>query len=145
MKKIYLAAPVFSVFERNNNLVLAELLQSKGEYEVFLPQNVVPPKTPDGFDMHYIFEQCKLKIEKTDIVVAIVDGPDVDSGVAWELGYAYAENIPSICIRTDQRKAENKGVNIMIEYGSLKTVYFTKYHQTIEQLANSILDELEKL
>lgn len=144
MKKVYLAASVFSVFERNNNLFIAKVLHDQGEYEVFLPQEVAPIPNDNGLNMRYIFEQCQCNIDKADIVVAIIDGADVDSGVAWELGYAYAKGIPSICIRTDIRKTEDKGVNIMIEYGAEKTVYLTKYHQTIEQLAESILNELER-
>lgn len=145
MKKIYLAAAVFSIFERNNNMYIASILEGKGRYEVFLPQGVAPLKTIEGDDMSYIYEQCKINIEKSDVVVALVDGSDVDSGVAWELGYACAKGIPTLCIRTDFRKAEDKGVNIMIEYGSTKMVYMTKYHQTLEQLAFHILQELEDL
>lgn len=145
MKKIYLAAAVFSVFERNNNYYIANILKEKGFYEVFLPQEVPPLETATGKDMSYIYQQCKVNIENSDVVVALVDGSDVDSGVAWELGYACAKHVPALCIRTDFRKAEDKGVNVMIEYGSVKTVYLTKYHQTMEEIAYHILQELEDI
>jgi nucleoside 2-deoxyribosyltransferase len=35
-------------------------------------------------------------------LVAIMDGPDPDSGTAWECGYAYGEK-PVILVRTDIR------------------------------------------
>lgn len=142
MKKIYLAASVFSVFERENNRIIAQKIEEKG-YAVFLPQEVSPIKIGTDIDMHHVYEVCHEHIDTTDIVVAIVDGADIDSGVAWELGYAFAKNIPSLCIRTDIRKSEDKGINIMIEYGSSKTIYLTKYHTGIEFVINQIIKELE--
>jgi nucleoside 2-deoxyribosyltransferase len=145
MKKIYLAASVFSIFERALNSKIAKALQEKGQYEVFLPQEISPPETDEGLDMKYIYNQCREHITTSDIVVALVDGSDVDSGVAWELGYAFAKNIPSLCIRTDIRKSEDKGLNIMVEYGATKTVYLTKYHKTTEYVIENMLEELEMI
>ncbi len=145
MKKIYLAAPLFTTLERNINKYIADKIESTGKFKVFLPQTVSPIETDGKYDMYPIFEGCKNNINNSDIVLAIVDGADVDSGVAWELGYAYANNKKSICIRTDIRKSEGNGVNIMIEYGSTKTLYKTKYHQNIEDLINTIIKEIEEI
>ena len=90
-------------------------------------------------------QQRRDGIKVADVVVAIVDGADVDSGVAWELGFAHASGIPSLCFRTDIRKAEHNGVNIMIEYGSTKTIFATKYHQSEHDIVNTILEELENI
>ncbi|MCL2141357.1 MAG: nucleoside 2-deoxyribosyltransferase [Methanimicrococcus sp.] len=50
------------------------------------------------------------------ISFCFLDGTDVDSGTAWELGYAYAENKPIIGIRTDFRiHMPNEKVNLMIQ------------------------------
>jgi nucleoside 2-deoxyribosyltransferase len=141
---IYLAASVFSIFERESNARVAHALEKEG-YEVFLPQTTAPPETESGLDMKYIYEECKNRLDTSDLVVAIVDGADVDSGVAWELGYAFAKKTPAICIRTDMRKAEDKGVNIMIEYGSTKTVYQTHYHQNVEEVIKNIVLEIKEL
>lgn len=144
MKKIYLAAPLFSVFERNLNLYIAEEIEKTQKYSVFLPQKISPIKEGNEYNMKPIYDGCKDNIKDSDIVLAIVDGPDVDSGVAWELGYAFANRIPTLCIRTDIRKSEGNGVNIMIEYGATKTVYLTKYNQTINVLIKKIISELEE-
>lgn len=37
-----------------------------------------------------IFSKNVATIDETDMVVAVLDGVDVDSGTAWEIGYAYA-------------------------------------------------------
>ena len=145
MKKIYLAAPLFTALERNINKYIAEKIENTGKYRVFLPQTVSPTKVNDEYDMYPVFEGCKNNIIDSDIIVALVDGADVDSGVAWELGYAFANNKKSICIRTDIRKSEGNGVNIMIEYGSTKTLYKTKYHQDMNDLIDLIIKEIEEI
>ena len=54
-------------------------------------------------------------------MIALLDGPQVDDGTAWEIGYFYARRSPEqkiIGIRTDFRRAgESEGavVNPMME------------------------------
>ena len=58
-------------------------------------------------------------LEKADIVVAILDGSDVDSGVTAEIGYAYALRKKIIGYRSDFRvTGDNQGatVNIQVEH-----------------------------
>lgn len=58
-------------------------------------------------------------IEKCDVVFAILDGTDVDSGVAAELGYAAAKGKKVIGVRTDYRLASEVPackVNLQVEY-----------------------------
>ena len=46
----------------------------------------------------------------------MLDGVDVDSGTAWEIGYAYAKGKPVFGLRTDFRTLGIEGtVNLMIE------------------------------
>jgi nucleoside 2-deoxyribosyltransferase len=55
-------------------------------------------------------------IESSDIIVAVIDGTDADSGTAWEIGYAFAKGKPTIGLRTDFRTLGIEGtVNLMIE------------------------------
>jgi nucleoside 2-deoxyribosyltransferase len=42
-------------------------------------------------------------IDWAESLIAIVDGSDPDSGVAWEVGYAYGTRKPVILVRTDIR------------------------------------------
>lgn len=58
-------------------------------------------------------------IDSSDIVFAILDGVDVDSGTASEIGYAYARNKLIIGYRGDFRlSADNEGgiVNLQVEH-----------------------------
>lgn len=54
-------------------------------------------------------------MDNSDIVVAVLDGVDVDSGTAWEIGYAYAKEKPVIGLRTDFRSLSDGVVNLMVE------------------------------
>lgn len=58
-------------------------------------------------------------IRESDILIAVLDGVDVDSGVAAEIGYAYAINKLIIGYRSDFRlTGDNLGVivNLQVEY-----------------------------
>jgi nucleoside 2-deoxyribosyltransferase len=58
-------------------------------------------------------------IDSADAVVAILDGVDVDSGTAAEIGYAYARKVRVYGLRTDFRLAgDNDGaiVNLQVQY-----------------------------
>jgi nucleoside 2-deoxyribosyltransferase/predicted secreted protein len=118
--RVYLAAPLFSRAEKEYNISLFETLASHF-FEVYLPQEV-------GDDSHHrdnkahrdIFNRHLAALENTDIVVAVIDGADADSGTAWEMGYAYAHAIPVIAIRTDFRMAgHHEHVNLMLEQSGL--------------------------
>jgi nucleoside 2-deoxyribosyltransferase len=59
------------------------------------------------------------RIDKSDAVMAILDGVDVDSGTAAEIGYAFAKGKKVYGIRTDFRLAgDNIGatVNLQVQY-----------------------------
>jgi nucleoside 2-deoxyribosyltransferase len=60
-------------------------------------------------------------LDTADILIALLDGSQVDDGTAWEIGYFYARKSSEhkiIGIRTDFRRAgesESAVVNAMIE------------------------------
>jgi nucleoside 2-deoxyribosyltransferase len=58
-------------------------------------------------------------IDACDAVFAVLDGTDVDSGTAAEIGYAFARGKPILGYRGDFRlAADNEGsmVNLQVEY-----------------------------
>lgn len=94
--KVYFAGPLFSAAERAWNADVAGGLRAAG-HEVFLPQEQEP-----GRDAAGIFASDVGGIDWAEALVAIMDGPDPDSGTAWECGYAYGKK-PIILVRTDIR------------------------------------------
>lgn len=101
--KLYFAGPLFSAAERDWNAALAAALRAAG-HEVFLPQENEPGKTAAQ-----IFAVDVGGIDWADGLVAIMDGPDPDSGTCWEVGYAYGTGKPVVLVRTDIRGLEGSG------------------------------------
>ncbi len=100
--KLYFAGPLFSAAERDWNAALAGRLRAAG-HEVFLPQDQEKGKDAAG-----IFATDVAGIDWADALVAIMDGPDPDSGTAWECGYAYGKK-PVVLVRTDFRAQTGSG------------------------------------
>ena len=95
--KLYFSGPLFSTPERTWNAEVTAALRAAG-HEVFLPQEKEPGKDGPG-----IFAIDVGRIDWADALVAIMDGPDPDSGTAWEVGYAFGTKKPVVVVRTDFR------------------------------------------
>ena len=71
-------------------------------------------------ELNYVMgENNHRAIDRADIVFAILDGVDVDSGTSAEIGYAFAAGKPIVGYRSDLRQTgENEGalVNLQVEY-----------------------------
>jgi nucleoside 2-deoxyribosyltransferase len=95
--RIYFAGPFFTTPERTWNAEVVAALRDSG-HEIFLPQENEPGKDGAG-----IFAADVGGIDWSNGMVAIMDGPDPDSGTAWEVGYAYGTKKPIVLVRTDIR------------------------------------------
>jgi nucleoside 2-deoxyribosyltransferase len=102
--KLYFAGPLFTTPERAWNAEVATALRAAG-HDVFLPQEQEPGKDAAG-----IFATDVGGIDASEGLVAIMDGPDPDSGTCWEVGYAYGTKKWVVLVRTDIRSmAGNSG------------------------------------
>lgn len=130
--RVYLAAPLFSQAECHWNLEIAAALRACA-YEVYLPQETGDSDASRGADAHQmIFQENHRALDAADLVVAVIDGADADSGTAWEMGYAYARGIPVYAIRTDFRMAgASELVNLMLEQSAVVV-------RSIEELIRSL-------
>ncbi len=83
-----------------------------------------PWELPDGADLNdpvdpmVIGSKNASMIDAAAAVLAVLDGTDVDSGTASEIGYAAARKIPVVGYRTDLRQSGEAGavVNLQVEY-----------------------------
>lgn len=115
--KIYWAAPLFTQAEQSFNQNLAAELEQHG-YTIFLPQ-----KECAGITGKAIYETCLSGLRSSNLVVAILDGADADSGTCWECGYAVSQGIPVIAVRTDFRDSGDiKGFNAMLYYSATQVI-----------------------
>ena len=117
--RIFISAALFTHAEQVFNRQIRDALVQAG-YDVILPQEFEVDETGEG-----IFRQCIAGVERADLMLSIVDGAEVDAGVGFEMGYAYAKDIPIIALRTDFRKRAETidgGLNIMLHYGSREVI-----------------------
>jgi nucleoside 2-deoxyribosyltransferase/predicted secreted protein len=118
--QVYLAAPLFSEAERSYNRSIEDLLR-KNFFDVYLPQQAGDDsEIRDKAEQGLIFSKNLKALESADIIVAIIDGADADSGTAWEMGYAFARGKKVIGLRTDFRRSGNhEKVNFMLEESAI--------------------------
>lgn len=103
---VYIAGPLFSQAEREFLEKMVDVLAQSAKLNpstnFFLPHR-------DGGELgkgptrNYIFHLDVDKLNSSNIVVALLDGQDVDSGTCIELGYAYAKNKKIFGLITDFR------------------------------------------
>jgi nucleoside 2-deoxyribosyltransferase len=125
MPKIYIAGPLFSEGEKKYNKSLNNYLKRLG-FDTFFPQE-------DGETLAGLLDEGKSEseaittiynldigeIQRSDIVVLIMDGRVIDEGACVEIGYASAIGKECIGIKTDPR-ALISGVDNPLILGTLK-------------------------
>jgi nucleoside 2-deoxyribosyltransferase len=118
--KVYVASPLgFSVPTRlfYETRLLPRLVEAG--FAVLDPWALPPGASfNDPVDPMVIGEKNASMIREADAVLAVLDGTDVDSGTAAEIGYAAALGRPVVGYRTDIRQAGEAGavVNLQVEY-----------------------------
>jgi nucleoside 2-deoxyribosyltransferase len=131
--RVYFAGPLFSAAEQDWNAALAAALRGAG-HEVFLPQEQEP-----GRDSAGIFAGDVGGIDGADVVVAIVDGADPDSGTSWEIGYAYLKK-PIVLVRTDMRHTGSGGWGYNAMLAESATVRVDAVVAPVDQVVREVLD-----
>ena len=133
-RRIYLAGPLgFSELGRLGQAALVALARDLG-HELVDPFALTPPAELNRIAQLPTLEAQRdawralnatigdtnaRAIESCDLVLAVLDGPDVDSGTAAEIGFAYARGKMILAYRGDFRlSADNPGstVNLQVEY-----------------------------
>ena len=125
----YIAAPLFSDAERAFNLTLADLLEP--HLAVYLPQRdglLLRDLRDAGEDSpetrRRIYAMDIDAIRACDVLLAVLDGPSVDDGVSFELGYAKCLGKTCVGLATDSRRAAGYFRNPMWDC-ALQTVFYS--------------------
>jgi nucleoside 2-deoxyribosyltransferase len=120
MAKVFISAALFTYAERHYNALLRDHLVVAG-HDVVLPQEF-----DESGGEENLFQQCIDGIRSSDVVVAVLEGAEVDVGVGFEVGVAYTNGIPVLGLRTDFRRRSETvegGLNLMLQYGINKVIY----------------------
>ncbi len=122
--KIYIASPLG--FSESGRLFLKEKIKpmlSELGFEILDPWEGIENLSEEEINKGELSYGERLKIgkrneealNKAEAVLAILDGPDVDSGTSAEIGYAYAKGKIIMGYRSDLRKSGEDMVNLQIE------------------------------
>ena len=137
--KLYFAGPLFTTPERTWNAEVCAALRAAG-HEVFLPQEQESGKDGPG-----IFATDVGGIDWADGLVAIMDGPDPDSGTAWEVGYAFGTKKPIVLVRTDVRALAGNAGDYSPMLTQAATARIDLPAASTTQVVSSILDALARI
>jgi len=128
--KIYLSGPLFSQGEINWGKKVKDFLEERLKIKVVWPHELAEGTTEQ------IFQANLLALSGCDLMVAMLDGPQVDDGTAWEIGYFFSKDKPVIGLRTDFRRAgesDQSKVNLMVEHSCRHVA------TSLEELAQSLM------
>jgi nucleoside 2-deoxyribosyltransferase len=122
--KVFIAAPFFNARERKFNEELAKAIREFEFIEdVWIAQEHGFLNSGSYKDKRRIFEMDLKALEECDVVVALLDGECIDSGTAFELGYAFALKKPIVGIKTDYRTFSGiEELNLMVEVSLKKLI-----------------------
>ena len=115
--KIYLSGPLFSQGEIAWGKRVKAFLE-----ETFVNAEIIWPHEIASDVAKQIFHANLKAMNDCDLMVAILDGSQVDDGTAWEVGYFFSQGKQIIGIRTDFRRAGESYasiVNLMVECSCL--------------------------
>jgi nucleoside 2-deoxyribosyltransferase len=112
----YIAGPLFNEGERWFNEQI-ERVASEAGLLTFLPhRDGKEGKIKGPENICKIFAEDVAAIDRSDLVIANLNGITSDDGTAWELGYAYARGKHLVGVYTDWRlQFRDQTVNLMLQ------------------------------
>lgn len=137
---IYLATSLFTAAEQAFSAALTKEIEALG-HEVYDPwrdagdESLIAAWGEDWARINAEIARRNLRaIESCASVLAVVEGADVDSGVALEIGYAHALGKPVKLLRTDFRTQGSRigPVNIML--GLAAEAFYTSVESLLADL-----------
>ncbi len=115
VKRIYLSGPLFSRGEIAWGQRVKSFLEDRlPGVQIIWPHELSSCQAGPG----QIFDINQKALNDADLMVAMLDGPQVDDGTAWEIGYFFSQGKSILGLRTDLRRAgetDSSRVNLMIE------------------------------
>ena len=134
-KEVYIAGPLFTEGDRWY-LEKIDSICKKNGLSTYLPHRdagLCPAGVKET--LPFFETDCK-SLDDSSLIIAVLHGTDIDSGTAWEIGYAYANRKTIFAIGDDIRIAKDiTNINLMISNSSQIFFEFDKLEQAIKNYA----------
>lgn len=157
-QKIYFGAPLFSNMEKeyNEKVVQALRIRFKDDIEIYLPQENESINDKSGYANSTLIAKADTEeLLKSDVLIAVLDGPVIDVGLASEIGVAYQAGIPIIGLYTDSRqgtfgnqekiKALDELAESQFSYANLYTIGLIKLNGEVFSSEEDVTSAVEHL
>ena len=156
--KVYVANGLFSIGDRYvNELIATEVRKEVEDIDLYVPQenDVINDKSSYA-DSLAIAEADLAYLQASDVLIAVIDGVEIDSGVAAEIGVFSTYNRPIIALFTDVRQQgrDNNqkiealiadGVENQFVYRNLFVVGLIKRNGIIVSTVEQLVEEVKKI
>jgi len=128
---------------------VAQLRQAIPDVEIYLPQENAAINDKNSYaDSSMIAEADTTELLSAQLMIAVLDGPVIDNGVASEIGVAYASSIPIIGLYTDSRRlgaTNSKKLAALNEVAENQFHYLNLYTTGLIKLRGQIVTDEEAL
>lgn len=119
----YLANGLFTIGDRIvNDLISEQIRRDFKDIELYVPQENDDINNKDTFaNSLMIFEADKKELMASDFLIAVIDGVEIDSGVAAELGMFATTGKPIFALYSDVRqqgRENRKKISALIADGT---------------------------
>lgn len=155
-KKIYFGGALFSEMELMYNRYVVDMIREKygDQVDVYLPQENEAINDKSGFaNSEDIASGDNAYLEKADLLIAVLDGVNPDSGLSAEIGYFYSFDRPILGIYSDSRQgtfgnqqkidALDEVAESQFSYINLYTVGLVKQRGEIVRSAKDLVEKLD--
>lgn len=113
---VYVAGPLFTPAERAYLEDLTRRIEALG-FTTYLPHRDGGLATGQT-DTRPLYDADIRALDGASLIVAVLNGTDVDSGTAFEIGYGIARGVPVFGVSEDARLMRRTGFNAMIRHSS---------------------------
>lgn len=155
--KAYVANGLFSIGDRYVNEVLArEIRAAIPGIDLYVPQENDAINDKNSYaDSLAIAEADLTSLHNSDVLIAVIDGVEIDSGVAAEIGAFSATNRPIIALFSDVRqlgRMNTKKIDALIEdstenqfiYRNLFVIGLIKRNGVIVSTIEEVVEQMKQ-
>lgn len=155
--KIYLANGLFSQADLMFNSFVASQIRNNFEsLDLFLPQEAEINDKNSYANSVMIADLDTKKLLDSDVLIAIIDGVEIDAGVATEIGIFSTTGKPIIALYTDirqQGRINTMKIDALIEdgtenqfmYRNLFTIGVIKKSGVVVDSVDKVIEQLRKI